>query len=89
MSGFLGGERASQLQPSADQLVARARERFVLQDYHGAVHLLEEVAATGHAFADAHHLLGDGSVRFLSENLDVKVYDALATRNSGEIIGEF
>lgn len=46
------------MQPSADQLVARARERFVLQDYHGAVHLLEDVAATGHAFADAHHLLG-------------------------------
>jgi tetratricopeptide (TPR) repeat protein len=58
MSGFLAGDRSSQLQPSADQLVARARERFVLQDYHGAVHLLEEVAATGHAFADAHHLLG-------------------------------
>lgn len=44
--------------PGADQLVARARERFVLQDYHGAVHLLEEVAASGHAFADAYHLLG-------------------------------
>ncbi|MFO1093323.1 MAG: DUF1559 domain-containing protein [Planctomycetaceae bacterium] len=37
----------------------------------------------------AHHLLGDGSVRFLSQNLDVKVYDALATRNGGEIVGEF
>lgn len=58
MSGFLSGHRGGQLQPGADQLVARARERFVLQDYHGAVHLLEEVAATGHAFADAHHLLG-------------------------------
>jgi prepilin-type N-terminal cleavage/methylation domain-containing protein len=37
----------------------------------------------------AHHLLGDGSVRFISENLDVKVYDALATRNTGEVVGEF
>ena len=45
-------------QPGADLLLARARERFVLQDYHGAVHLLEEIAASGHAFADAHHLLG-------------------------------
>jgi len=36
-----------------------------------------------------HHLLGDGSVRFISENLDVKVYDALATRNGGEVVGEF
>ena len=45
-------------QPGADLLLVRARERFVLQDYHGAVHLLEEIAASGHAFADAHHLLG-------------------------------
>lgn len=37
----------------------------------------------------AHHLLGDGSVRLISENLDVKVYDALATRNGGEVVGEF
>ena len=37
----------------------------------------------------AHHLLGDGSVRFLSENMSVNTYDALATRNGGEIVGEF
>lgn len=43
---------------SAEQLVVRARERFALQDYYGAVHLLEEVVAQGRAFADVHHLLG-------------------------------
>ncbi len=37
----------------------------------------------------AHHLLCDGSVRFLSENLDVGTYDALTSRNGGEVIGEF
>jgi prepilin-type N-terminal cleavage/methylation domain-containing protein len=37
----------------------------------------------------AHHLLCDGSVHFLSENMDDGVYDALTTRNSGEIVGEF
>lgn len=41
-----------------EHLVRDARERFALQDYYGAVHLLEEVLATGRAFADAHHLLG-------------------------------
>ena len=41
-----------------ERLVHDARERFALQDYYGAVHLLEEVLATGRAFADAHHLLG-------------------------------
>jgi len=42
---------------SPEHLVAQARERFQLQDYYGAIHLLEEVIATGRAFADAHHLL--------------------------------
>jgi len=37
----------------------------------------------------AHHLMGDGAVRFLSENLDVVVYDALVSRNGGEVVGEF
>jgi prepilin-type N-terminal cleavage/methylation domain-containing protein len=37
----------------------------------------------------AHHLLADGAVRFLSNNLDVLVYDALASRNGGEVVGEF
>ena len=43
---------------SPEHLVEQARERFELQDYYGAIHLLEEVGASGRAFADAHHLLG-------------------------------
>src|SRR5256886_9391765 len=43
---------------SAEHLVEQARERFQLQDYYGAIHLLEEVVAAGRAFADAHHMLG-------------------------------
>src|SRR5258708_22907288 len=43
---------------SPEHLVSQARERFQLQDYYGAIHLLEEVVDTGRAFADAHHLLG-------------------------------
>jgi len=43
---------------SPEHLVGQARERFQLQDYYGAIHLLEEVIASGRAFADAHHLLG-------------------------------
>jgi prepilin-type N-terminal cleavage/methylation domain-containing protein len=37
----------------------------------------------------AHHLLCDGSVRFLSENMDVLLYDGLVSRNGGEVLGEF
>jgi tetratricopeptide (TPR) repeat protein len=39
-------------------LLARARERFVVQDYYGTVHLLESVVDSGRAFADVHHLMG-------------------------------
>lgn len=46
------------MERSGDQMVARARERFVLQDYYGVVHLLDEVTSQGNAYADAHHLLG-------------------------------
>jgi tetratricopeptide (TPR) repeat protein len=41
-----------------DRALTRARERFGVQDYYGTVHLLEEIVATGRAFADVHHLLG-------------------------------
>lgn len=37
----------------------------------------------------AHHLMCDGAVRFISQNLDVVVYDALVSRNGGEVVGEF
>jgi tetratricopeptide (TPR) repeat protein len=41
-----------------DRLLSRARERFAVQDYYGAVHLLEDIVSSGRAFADVHHLLG-------------------------------
>ncbi len=37
----------------------------------------------------AHVALADGSVRFLSENLDLGTYRALITRSGGEVVGEF
>jgi prepilin-type N-terminal cleavage/methylation domain-containing protein len=36
----------------------------------------------------AHFLYGDGAVRFLSENSDKVLLDAMATRAGGEVIGE-
>ena len=33
--------------------------------------------------------LADGSVRFLSDNIDNVIFRAIGTRNNGEIIGEF
>lgn len=37
----------------------------------------------------AQFALGDGSVRFISENIDEGVYKSLATIQGGEIVGEF
>lgn len=36
-----------------------------------------------------HFALADGSIRLLSENMDVGVYRSLLTRNGSEVIGEF
>lgn len=43
---------------SPAQLLDRAKERFALNDYFGAIHLLLELTERGGAYADALHLLG-------------------------------
>ena len=43
---------------SPNRLLERAKERFALGDYSGAIHLLEDLIEGGCAFADAHQLLG-------------------------------
>jgi len=37
----------------------------------------------------AHFLLGDGTVRFLSENIDYLTYQRLGNRADGQVVGEF
>jgi tetratricopeptide (TPR) repeat protein len=43
---------------SAADLVARARDRYAVRDYHGSTLLLREAVVEGLAYADAHNLLG-------------------------------
>ena len=38
---------------------------------------------------DTHFLMGDGHVRFVSENIDGALYQALGTIRGGEVVGEF
>jgi len=33
--------------------------------------------------------MGDGAVRFISTNIDSNVFKALATRQMGEVVGDF
>jgi hypothetical protein len=62
-----------------------------------ATYLINGSSATwGHAWIASssheggiHVTMGDGSVRFLSENIDRGTYRALMTPNKGEVIGEF
>jgi prepilin-type N-terminal cleavage/methylation domain-containing protein/prepilin-type processing-associated H-X9-DG protein len=37
----------------------------------------------------AHFLMGDGSVRFMSNNIDPKLFQNLGNRRDGELVGEF
>ncbi len=48
----------------------------------------EEAAGSWHT-GGAHFLMGDGAVRFLSENMDMATYQGLSTRRGGEVLGEF
>ncbi|MDH3457758.1 MAG: tetratricopeptide repeat protein [Gemmatimonadota bacterium] len=43
---------------SPAQQLQLAKSRFALQDYHGTIHLLEELISEGRAFADVYHLIG-------------------------------
>ncbi|HAH43969.1 MAG TPA: prepilin-type cleavage/methylation domain-containing protein, partial [Planctomycetaceae bacterium] len=36
-----------------------------------------------------HTVLGDGAVRFISENIDINTLRAIQTINGGELVGDF
>ena len=48
-----------------------------------------EVSFGSYHVGGAHFTLGDASVRFISENINQSVYNALGSRNGGEVVGEF
>ena len=47
------------------------------------------VAARSRHVGGVHALFVDGHVQFASENIDVRVWQALGSRNGGEVVGEF
>lgn len=43
---------------STEHLLQQAHERFAVQDYYGATHILDEILESGRQFADVYHLRG-------------------------------
>lgn len=52
----------------------------------GGEHVL---SARSHHLGGAHVALADGSVRFISDTIELRTWDALGARNSGEWLGSF
>ena len=51
--------------------------------------LLEVGGFSSYHTGGANFLLGDGSVRFISENIDIPVFQNLGNRHDGEMVSEF
>jgi len=66
---------------SASDLVARARERFAVRDYHGAVLLLREAVVEGMAYADAQNMLGLSLALVGRQDEAIAAFDAALALN--------
>jgi prepilin-type N-terminal cleavage/methylation domain-containing protein len=51
--------------------------------------VLMEISFGSYHVGGAFFALGDGSVRFLSENIDLTLYQGLGSRNGSEVVGDF
>jgi tetratricopeptide (TPR) repeat protein len=67
---------------SATDLIARARERFAVRDYHGAVLLLREAVVEGMAYADAQNMLGLSLALVGRQDEAIAAFDAALALNS-------
>ncbi len=60
--------------------------RFSRYTSADANYLFNDVAMGSQHVGGTHFLLGDGTVRFLSENIDFGLYQSLASRDQGEVV---
>jgi len=85
------------VETNPSQLLDRAKERFALNDYFGAIHLLLELTERGRAYADAQHLLGlcyhlagqpERALERLSEAVRINPRYIEALVHRGVVLGE-
>ncbi|MEX1039147.1 MAG: DUF1559 domain-containing protein [Pirellulaceae bacterium] len=91
MGGFSGGcDRRSMFSNGADgNPPSEMTEYLIAAEGNDPINGgAEEAAGSWHA-GGAHFAMGDGSVRFLSENMDMVTYQGLSTRSGQEVLGEF
>lgn len=61
---------------SESELLTVARERFAARDYRGAALLFASAIASGHGYADAHHMLGLCHAMLESREAALQSFDA-------------
>jgi tetratricopeptide (TPR) repeat protein len=66
---------------NADQLLARARERFTAGDWFGTLYLVDELLETEEGFADAHQLRGVALALLGRPDDALAAFDAALARN--------
>lgn len=91
---FAVGERSSRLMPSAWIGVAPQGDHSLMRIVGTADHAPNHPSGHFDDFGSyhaggCHFVMGDGSVQFIAETIDLKAYQALATRASGDIVSEF
>ncbi len=88
--GGAGSDRKHSFSNGADSNPpTEMTEYLIAAEGNDPINSYGEEAAGSHHVGGAHFLFGDGSVRFLSENFDMKTYQAVSTRGKNEVVGDF
>ena len=64
-------------------------EYLIAAESNDPINTYAEEAAGSFHVGGAQFVMGDGSVRFLSENMSMTIYQSISTRAGGEVVGEF
>ena len=66
--------------------VARQLNRYSGYQGNVATRLFNDVTFSSQHVGGCHFLMGDGAVKFLSENIDFALYQGLASIDEGEVV---